>query len=69
MNQHGITQYALQKESGVALNTIKGIYRGETQRPDLEVLERIIAALGSLTKQRVSVSDLLDYQEEADQLI
>ncbi len=32
---------------------------------DLEVLERIIAALGSLTKQRVSVSDLLDYQEEA----
>lgn len=63
MQTHGVTQYALQKESGVALNTIKSIYRGETQRPDLEVLDRLIVALANLTKRRVGVSDLLEYDE------
>jgi transcriptional regulator with XRE-family HTH domain len=62
MNLHGVTQYALQRESGVALNTIKAIYRGETQRPDLEVLDRIIVALSKLTKRQVSVADLLEHE-------
>lgn len=60
MQEHGVTQYALQRESGVALNTIKAIYRGETQRPDLEVLDKVMAALDGLTGKRVSVCDLLE---------
>jgi DNA-binding Xre family transcriptional regulator len=62
MEQHAVTQYALQKKSGVALNTIKGIYNRKTKRPDLEVLDRIISALGELVKHEVRVSDVLEYK-------
>ena len=60
----GITRYALQKESGVAMNTIRTMYEGETKRPDLEVLDTLIATLERMTGKIFEVGDLLEYQRE-----
>ena len=64
MTENSVTQYALQKESGVALNTIKDMYRGKTKRPDLEVLDRVLVALGVLTRRSVGLSDVLEYSQD-----
>lgn len=66
MDDGGVTRYALQKETGVAMNTIRGMYDGGTQRPDLEVLDRILAGLGVLLKRSVSLGDVLDYQKNGE---
>ncbi len=62
MDQHSVSQYALQKQSGVALNTIRAIYKRKTKRPDLEVLDKLISALGEMAQQEFSVSDILEYK-------
>lgn len=64
MEDSGVTRYALQKESGVAMNTIRGMYDGNTQRPDLEVLDRLLKALRVLMKRSVGLADVLEYREE-----
>ena len=69
MDQNGVTRYALQKESGVAMNTIRDMYNGQTQRPDLEVLDRLLSALRVLIKRPVSLIDLLEYDEMTTQEI
>lgn len=65
MDAAGVTRYALQKESGVAMNTIRGMYDGDTQRPDLEVLDRVLRALRVLMKRPVRLEDVLEYREES----
>ena len=62
----GITRYALQKESGVAMNTIRTMYEGDTKRPDLEVLDSLIATLERMTGKTFEISDLLEYQREGN---
>lgn len=64
MDDGGVTRYALQKESGVAMNTIRGMYDGNTQRPDLEVLDRLLKSLRVLMKRSVGLEDVLEYREE-----
>ena len=64
MDRGGVTRYALQKESGVAMNTIRDMYDGSTQRPDLEVLDRLLKGLSVLMKRSVGLSDVLEYREE-----
>ncbi len=64
MDKLGVTRYALQKESGVSMNTIRDMYNGKTKRPDLDVLDRLIKALGKLTGKPVTMADLLEYEEE-----
>ena len=66
MDKGGVTRYALQKESGVAMNTIRGMYDGETQRPDLEVLDRVLKGLSVLLKRSVGLADVLEYQEQRE---
>ena len=63
MDTHGITRYALQKETGVAMNTLRAMYEGSTRRPDLDVLDTVISALGKLTKKNITLSDVLEHQE------
>ena len=65
MDEGGVTRYALQKESGVAMNTIRDMYDGSTQRPDLDVLERVLKGLRVLMKRPVGLSDVLEYDGEA----
>ena len=60
----GITRYALQKESGVAMNTIRTMNEGDTKRPDLEVLDNLIATHERMTGKPFEISDLLEYQRE-----
>lgn len=62
MDTHGVTRYALQQKTGVAMNTLRGMYDGTTRRPDLEVLDKIIRALRETTGQPLELSDVLVWQ-------
>lgn len=64
MERLGVTQYALQKESELALNTIKAVYNGKTERPDLQVLNKIINALRTKTGQDVRLGDIMEWRED-----
>lgn len=65
MDAHGITRYALQKEAGVAMNTLRAMYDGETRRPDLDVLDSIIQALRRITGKDLDLNDVLEWQEQS----
>lgn len=64
MARLGVTQYALQRDSGVALNTIKAMHNSKTERPDLEVVNKIINTLRRTTGKDVRLHDLLEWREE-----
>ncbi|CAM3264692.1 HTH cro/C1-type domain-containing protein [Deinococcus saxicola] len=59
MDTHGVTRYALQQETKVAMNTLRGMYDGTTQRPDLEVLDKVIRALRGMTSKPIDLGDIL----------
>lgn len=67
LDAHHITRYALQKESGVPMNTIRAMYDGETTRVDFKVIDRVIPALRRLSQAPVSLSDVLAWGEDAPQ--
>lgn len=62
MDAHGVTRYALQKESGVAMNTLRSMYEGSTRRPDLDVLDSLINALRRITGKSIDLSDVLEWK-------
>jgi DNA-binding Xre family transcriptional regulator len=62
MERLGVTRYALQKHSGVAMNTIRSMYDGSTSRPDLKVMDILIHSLNEMGHS-VGLSDLLEYSE------
>lgn len=66
MDAHGVTRYALQKDTGIALNTIRAMYDGDTQRPDLALLDKIIGSLRRLTGQDIVLSDVLVFTPERE---
>ena len=61
MDIHGVTRYALQKRTGIAMNTLRALYDGETLRPDLQVLDRVVHALREMTGKAITLQDLLEY--------
>lgn len=63
MDMHGITRYALQKETGAAMNTLRAMYDGTTRRPDLDVLDGVIRALRKATGKPLGLSDVLEWEE------
>lgn len=63
MDAHGVTRYALQQKTGVAMNTIRAMYEGTTRRPDLDVMDRIIHALRDMTQTPVTLYDVLEWRE------
>jgi len=62
MDAHGITRYALQKETGTAMNTLRAMYDGSTRRPDLDILDGVIRALRQLTGKPLELSDVLEWR-------
>lgn len=68
LETQNVSRYALQKESGVAMNTIREMWDGNTQRPDLRVLDKLIDALEKITGKRPTVSDFIaDLEYEVKQ--
>lgn len=65
MDANGITRYALQKDTGVAMNTLRDMYEGTTKRPDLQVLDTIIRVLRQKTSQPITLADILEWREHA----
>lgn len=64
LKEHDLTAYRFWKESGLANRTAYRLVNGETTTVNTDTLDATIRALRSLTGQAVSVSDLLEYQEE-----
>ena len=65
MDTHKVTRYALQKASGVAMNTLRSMYDGETRRPDLDVLDTIIRELRGITGADITLADVLEWSGPA----
>lgn len=66
MDTHGITRYALQKEAGIAMNTLRSMYDGETRRPDLDVIDSLIKTLRRLTGHSITLDDVLQWVDVAE---
>ncbi len=64
LNRHDLTAYQLAKESGLSVNTIYPLARGEAQRVSLDTLQTVLDALDKLTGGRVSVTDVLERETE-----
>jgi transcriptional regulator with XRE-family HTH domain len=60
LNQHDLTAYQLAKATGLSVNTIYPLARGEAKGIQLETLQTVLDALDDLTGKRVDVSDLLE---------
>lgn len=63
MDSCGVTRYALQKDSGISMNTLRSMYDGSTKRPDLDVIDSIIRSLRRMTGKSISLVDVIDWQE------
>lgn len=64
LTQHDLTPYQLAKATGLSVNTIYPLARGEAQRVSLETLQTVLDALDELTGERVSVNDLLEREDQ-----
>ena len=64
LDRHDLTRYQLMQELGNAKGRVAYRWAELPQRLDTEALEGVMAALEKLTKRQVSISDLLEYQEE-----
>lgn len=60
LSRHDLTPYQLAKATGLSVNTIYPLARGEAQRVSLETLQTVLEALDGLTGKRASVSDVLE---------
>lgn len=49
MDRHGITQYALNKASGVRMNTIQDIRKGDVKALTVEKLDDLICSINKMT--------------------
>ncbi len=64
LTRHDLTAYQLAKESGLSVNTIYPLARGEAKGIQLETLQTVIDALDELTGKRVNVTDLIERENE-----
>jgi DNA-binding Xre family transcriptional regulator len=64
LEAHELTGYKLREETRLSSNTIYPLIRGTVERIDTKTLQRILAALKSLTGKEVSVCNLLEYEQE-----
>lgn len=65
LTAHNITRYALAKESGLAMNTVRAMYDGTPTRIDFPVIEKVIAALNSMTGLNVAADDVFKWEPSA----
>lgn len=64
MDAHGVTRYALQKETGLAMNTVRSMYEGTPTRIDFPVIEKIIVGLGKITGKKISPDDVFTWEPQ-----
>lgn len=60
LERENVTAYQLAKQTGLSVNTIYPLARGEARRISLDTLQTVTEALDGLTGKRVSVCDLLE---------
>ena len=64
MDTHGITRYALQKETGLAMNTVRAMYDGTPTRIDFPVIEKIIVGLSKITGKQLGPDDVFTWEPQ-----
>lgn len=63
LDTRNITRYALQKKSGVPMNTLRAMYDGGTTRVDFSVLDRVIDTLREMTGEDLTLADVLEWKK------
>jgi DNA-binding Xre family transcriptional regulator len=58
--RHDLTAYQLAKATGLSVNTIYPLARGEAKGIQLETLQTLLDALDELTGERVRITDVLE---------
>ena len=66
LTRHNLTPYQLAKTTGLSVNTVYPLARGEAQRVSLETLQTVLDALDELTGQRVELADVLERSVEPE---
>ena len=66
MDQYGVTRYALQQKTGLAMNTVRAMYEGTPTRVDLPAIDRVITALSEVTGHSIQLTDVLEWQPASD---
>ena len=69
MKQKKITYQSLSEESGIALNTLKNIFRGKTANPRIDTMQAIERALGIENEKTPPGRELTDGEKELFELI
>lgn len=60
LTRHDLTAYQLAKATGLSVNTIYPLARGEAKGIQLETLQTVLGALDELTGARVELTDVLE---------
>jgi DNA-binding Xre family transcriptional regulator len=66
LNVNGITPYQLMKTSGLAQGTVYRLANNDAKGIDTGTLARVIQALRILTKQPITIGDVLEYVDKGD---
>ena len=62
MDRYGVTRYALQQKTGLAMNTVRAMYDGTPTRVDLPAIDRVISVLSEVTGREIVFSDVLEWR-------
>lgn len=68
LKQNKITYQQLSEMSGIALNTLKNIFRGKTEHPRIDTMEAIERALG-LEQEKTPSDELSEGEKQLIELI
>ena len=68
LKDHKITYQDLSDKSGIALNTLKNIFRGKTENPRIDTMQAIERALG-LENEKTPPDELSEGERELIALI
>lgn len=66
LDRHGITQYALNKATGVRMNTIQAIREGEVKALTVDKLDAIITGINALSGQNYGLDAVMRYEADPE---
>lgn len=64
MDAHGVTRYALSKETGLSMNAVRAMYEGTPTRVDFPAIDKVITALRKVTGKPITAADVFAWEEE-----
>lgn len=64
MTAHGVTRYALSKETGLAMNTVRAMFDGSPTRVDFPAITKVVAALAKLTGKKMTAADVFVWEDQ-----